>query len=328
LHTGKTAKHFDEFFEETGGLLRAQDLAAYRVRWQDTLSVRFNEKEVHVPPPESTGFSVLLGLRLLEAVDIQDTDRGGMDYVRKILSVLERMDKVVDGLSKGFSPYDEQVPAEVKGLLGADSVRQAAMGLIHRADATSRPRRKGHTTSLSVVDGYGNMVCLTQTLDDGYGSGVVVPGTGILLNNGMAWVETDPAKDRADVAAPGKHFFVPVIPTICLNSSGLPCLALGTPGGKGIPQTTAQVLSNLLFFGDEVQAAIARPRLVTGSMAPRLDSDIKVENGFQKEVYEGLGIKPREYDWAFGHFQAVQVSEDGSVTAITDSRRPGVAFCQ
>lgn len=327
MHSGAVGECINKFFQGAGGLIRADDLAAYQVRWQDTLSARFNNTKVHVPLPESTGFGVLFGLKLLEAIGIQNMSLENSGYVRTMLSVLRKMDLAVGELSRRFSPYDKHVPEEVNSLLKMDHIREVAGDLANRKDVSYGPTRSCHTTSLSVADRYGNLICLTQTLDDGYGSGVVVPGTGILLNNGMAWVETDPAKNSAELVGPRKHFFVPVVPTISLTTSQLPSLALGTPGGNGIPQTTVQVLAHFLFFRDDIETAIDRPRMVVGAMTPRLDAGVKLEEGFSRKAYDSLGQEPIETDWAFGRFHGVQVLEDGSIVAFADSRRPGVAYC-
>jgi len=329
LHTGRIAERFDTFCQEVGGLLQSQDLAAYRVRWQKTLAARFNDIELHIPPPESTGFSVLFGLKLLEIIGIQNMNWGGLEFVNTVVNVLRKMDTCVTILSRKFLPYDRQVLEEVARLLEMDHIQEAADDVMKGNDATRGPQVGCHTTSLSVADRYGNLVCLTQTLDHGYGSGVVVPGTGILLNNGMAWFETNPTKNSVDLVGPRKHVFVPVTPTISLTASGCPFLALGTPGGYGIPQTTLQVLAHFLFLGDNIQTAINRPRIVVGEVAPGPwdDSSIKLEEGFSQQVCNVLGTSSRETDWNFGDFHAVQFLEDGSVAAFADHRGQGVACC-
>ena len=329
LYTGGMAESFDAFFEETGGLLRTRDLATYLVRWQETLAAEINDIEVHVPPPESTGFSVLFGLKLLDTVNIQNMTQGGLGAVNTVLNVLQKMDECVAELSSRFLPYDHRVLDEVDRLLGTGHIREISDDIM-QGNSEDQVRHKGCcTTSLSVADHLGNLVCLTQTLDDGYGSGVVVPGTGILLNNGMAWFEADPTKNSLYSIVPGKHVFVPLAPTICLTASGQPLVALGTPGGYGIPQTTVQVLSHFLFFGDSIQNAISRPRIVTGGSGPTSwdDSGTKLEKRFPQKVYNGLGANSVQTDWGFGNFHAAQFLESGSVVAFADHRGRGAAYC-
>ena len=162
-----------------------------------------------------------------------------------------------------------------------------------------------------------------QRLLGSFGSGVVVPGTGVLMNNGMAWLNTDPGTKRADVVTPYQHQFVPVIPTVALTGARQPLFALGTPGGYGIPQTTLQVLANILFHDDALQSAVDKPRVTVGVIVPERgqDRDVNLEPGFAPEVYQEM--QAAEADEAcrnFGRFHAVQLTPDGVAMAINDSR--------
>ncbi len=325
LYTGRIAESLDAFFEKTGALLRSHDLAAYQVRWQGTIAAKFDNLEVHVPVPESTGFSVLFGLKLLDAIGIRNTPQGGLDFVKITLNVLRKMQECVDELSSKLLPYDCGVLDELDRLLEVEDIQTASADIMKK-NRVGRVRQNGCcTTSLSAADHLGNLVCLTQTLDDRYGSGVVVPETGILLNNGMAWFEMDPDHLLCSIE-PGKHVFVPVVPTISLTNSGKPLFALGTPGGYGIPQTTTQVLSHFLFSGDSFEIAISRPRMTVGSTTPWDDSGIKLEEGYLQEAYDGLATDSIQTGWEFGDFHAVQFLEKGSLMAFADHRGQGVAY--
>jgi gamma-glutamyltranspeptidase len=139
----------------------------------------------------------------------------------------------------------------------------------------------------------------------------------------MAWLETDSQRNPVEVVGPGKHFFVPVVPTVSVTVQGFPFLALGTSGGYGIPQTTLQVLAYLLFGGDSVQTALRRPRMVSGSLSPLDEPDVewRLERGFPQDVYRSLGVNAvSEASWEFGNFHAVQFLEDGMVEACADPR--------
>jgi len=210
FYEGEFAEQMDRFFCDTGGLLRKRDLVAYRPLWQRTLSRRFGDVEVHVPPPESTGFSVLYGLELLARLGYDSMPFGGLAAARTMVSVLREMVARADELAAHQTPYEPGVEQAVARLLEDVELAKAAKRLGGDARGCGSCLGK-HTTSLSACDSRGNLACLTQTLDHGFGSGVVIPGTGVLMNNGMAWLNTDPSTSRADLVAPHKRFFVPVV---------------------------------------------------------------------------------------------------------------------
>ena len=143
------------------------------------------------------------------------------------------------------------------------------------------------------------------------------------MNNGMAWVNTDPGTNRADVVAPYQHYFLPVIPTLALSSSGQPLFALGTPGGNGIPQTTLQVYANILFHNDDLQSAADKPRVTVGPILPEegRNRNVHLEPGFAPEVYEDFQSDEDDDGFRFfGRFHGVQLTADGGAKAIKDPR--------
>jgi gamma-glutamyltranspeptidase/glutathione hydrolase len=113
------------------------------------------------------------------------------------------------------------------------------------------------TTHLAAMDASGLAVNVTQSLGNGFGSGIVVPGTGVCLNNALHWTSTEP--DHPNVVEPGKRHEWPVAP-VQLFRSGQLWGTVGTPGSYGILVTTVQVLANLIDFGLNVQDAIGAPR--------------------------------------------------------------------
>lgn len=322
FYTGEFAERMDRFFSETGGILRKGDLANYKPLWQKTLSCRFGDLEVHVPPPESNGFAVFYGLELLKRLGYGSTPFNGLFATRTVVSVLREMEECADGFASRMKPYDSGVEEAIAGLFEDDSLMNATERF-GRKTGGSCSHRSTHTTSLSACDSSGNLICLTQTLDHGFGSGVVIPGTGVLMNNGMAWVNTDPGTNRADLVAPYEHQFLPVMPTLALSSSGQPMFALGTPGGNGIPQTTLQVYANILFHKDDLQAALDKPRVIVGAVLKEemYNRNVHLEPGFAPEVYQDM--QPDEEDESyryFGSFHAVQLTSGSGAKAFNDPR--------
>jgi gamma-glutamyltranspeptidase/glutathione hydrolase len=117
-----------------------------------------------------------------------------------------------------------------------------------------------HTTHFVVADRWGNVVSATQTLGNAFGSRIMPEGTGIWLNNSLAYSTFEPAGNPMD-AHPGRRKLSGDCPLFVLDGQGRPWLALGTPGGHTIDQTIPQIVVNVLDFGMDIQAAIAAPRI-------------------------------------------------------------------
>src|SRR5262249_23085668 len=147
-----------------------------------------------------------------------------------------------------------------------------------------KPREylSGLTTHFAVVDEDGNAVSVTQTLGSGFGSGRMVPGTGLMLNNGINWMETDPACDTPNLISGGKRWSCCMAPVQIFRDGRL-LLAIGTPGSYGILHTTVQMMLNVLEFGATVQEAIEAPRFRVFD-----GTTIALEDRFPAETVSGL----------------------------------------
>jgi gamma-glutamyltranspeptidase/glutathione hydrolase len=184
-----------------------------------------------------------------------------------------------------------------------------------------------HTTHFTVADREGNVVSSTQTLGNVFGSKVMPRGTGIWLNDSVAWSRFEPEGNVFDVAAGGQSYYA-LAPTIVLED-GRPRAALGTPGGRTIPQTTAQMVMNLVDSEMDVQRAVSEPRFASfwssGSLA--------VEPGFPEAARQELAALGHEVyveESGIGDAQAVGVEygEDGRPVRLTggaDPRGEGLA---
>jgi gamma-glutamyltranspeptidase len=264
---------------------------------------------------------MLYALELLKRAGYDSVPSGGVDAVRMLASVLTKMDECADEIAGRLLPYDPEVEESIAGLFEEDALTDATERLFGET-APTYSRMGTHTTSLSACDSSGNLVCLTQTLDHGFGSGVVIPGTGVVMNNGMAWLNTDPDTKRADKLVPYQRYFAPVVPTVALTNSGQPLYAIGTPGGNGIPQTTLQVYANILFHEDDIQSAIDKPRIIVGAVIPEggRNHKIDLERGFAPEVRQKFQPEDDESYHYYGNFHAVQINPDGSFTAAADPK--------
>jgi gamma-glutamyltranspeptidase / glutathione hydrolase len=146
---------------------------------------------------------------------------------------------------------------------------------------TTAPDTRQHTTHFVVADREGNVVSSTETLGNVFGSKVMPEGTGIWLNDEVAWARFEPAGNPFD-AAPGRQIPYALGPTLVMRD-GQPWMAIGTPGGRTILQTTPQMLTNVIDFDMDVQRAVASPRF--SLIIPNL---LAVEGGIPIPVREEL----------------------------------------
>jgi gamma-glutamyltranspeptidase/glutathione hydrolase len=182
----------------------------------------------------------------------------------------------------------------------------------------------GHTTSFSIADHDGNLICVTQSLGSPFGSGVVVPGTGVCLNNFLYWSEVTPKSPNR--TQPGAELPICMAPSIS-TLDGKPVLALGTPGSYGILQTQSQAFVQYVDFGLALQDAIEAPRarLFDGKL-------VQVEGRVPAAVVTALRQRGHDAqsfaDWTMkvGGMQAVAVDlATGVMTGAADPRRDGYA---
>ena len=259
FYRGALARQVVAHLQSLGGCLTAEDFAAVHPAWLDPVSAQYRGLELNVPPPPSEAFQMLLTLRILEGFHIAGMARNGVEH----LDTVWRAIRLAAGARIEFN---KPGPEKLAGLLADQAVatfraRLAAPGPLEGPAEQSLPETpdpaREHTTSFSVADRAGNLVCLTQSLGGPFGCGVVVPGTGICLNNFLYWGEVTPGATNPLI--PGTDLALPLAPTIATRA-GRPVLALGTPGSYGICQTQAQALVQHLDFALPLQAAIETPR--------------------------------------------------------------------
>jgi gamma-glutamyltranspeptidase/glutathione hydrolase len=170
-------------------------------------------------------------------------------------------------------------------LLSKDYARQLVTSLTSRATGSARQSPSGDdsgdTVYLCVVDRNGNAVSMIQSLYSAFGSGRVVPGTGILLHNRGALFSLDTA--QANVIAPSKRTFHTLAPSLALRPDGSLFMLFGTPGGDGQPQTLLQVFNNIVLFGMSPQQAVEAPR-----WRSHADDRLQVEPGIAEQVRAAL----------------------------------------
>jgi gamma-glutamyltranspeptidase/glutathione hydrolase len=266
FYRGPLAAHIAQFYQANGGVLSTEDLAGYQAKWVTPISTNYRGYTFYTQPPSSSAIAVLEQLNILEAYDLKALGHNSPEYLHLIGEVIRLA--IADRNRYVGDPDFVKVPVET---LLSKSYAAERRKLIH-LDSTipiatagdfDQPDDK-HTTHLSVVDGDENMVALTQTLGDIFGSGVITADTGVFFSDEMRHLHLD-ANDPSRLE-PGKRSRSNQSPIIVLKD-GKPFMTIGTPGSNGIWQRIVQVIANVVDFGMDVQTAITAPRMIYGGRA-------------------------------------------------------------
>jgi gamma-glutamyltranspeptidase/glutathione hydrolase len=272
FYEGETARIIAREMEANGGLITLEDLKNYAVVERKPLEGDY--KGYHIigaPPPSSGGIGVLQMLGVLETSGYEKSGAGSAASIHYVAETMRRY--YADRSEYLADPDFFKVP--VRALLDKAYVAKLRESINPEKATPSDDVLPGalaahesdHTTHFSVVDAEGNAVAVTYTLNGGYGSGVTVPGTGVLMNNEMDDFSVKPGvpnmfkliQGEANAIQPGKRPLSSMTPTIVLRDGKL-YLVLGTPGGSRIISNVFQVLLNVVDFGLNIQDAVSRPR--------------------------------------------------------------------
>lgn len=179
------------------------------------------------------------------------------------------------------------------------------------------------TTHFTIVDRAGTVVSMSQTIGHFFGSGVVVPGWGILLNDDISDMDRRPGGRNS--VGPSRRSVSNMAPTIVFRGAR-PWLALGTPGSLRIFPAMAQVLANALLYGFDLEHSVAAGRIHWEDETLWLEGDIDGEVRRQVgEAWKGRVVERRPRDLFFGGVHAVSIDSNGTITGVADPRRDGIA---
>lgn len=339
FYEGRVAELVDRWMVESGGLLRKDDFSRYRTRLRTPVESQFREHTIFgFPPPSSGGVHVAQILSMLERFDLKAMfESRPADYYHVVAEAM-RLAFADRALYLG-DPSFAEVPL---GLLDPEYLekRSSQIELERRIPIVAAGAPPGigrhlfgrlprHTTHLTTADEAGNWVAITATVNTTFGSKVVIPGTGIIMNNQMDDFAIAPGVanafglvgSEANAPAPGKRPLSSMSPTIVMKD-GKPVLTCGAAGGPRIITATTQIILGCLGLGMSVEQAIAAPR-IHHQWKP---DSLYVENELPSETIEKLKQRGHDIDvrGALGTAQALSKVEDGFV-AVGEPRLPGVA---
>jgi gamma-glutamyltranspeptidase/glutathione hydrolase len=311
LYTGELAHSIVDTVEAGGGLLTLDDLSSYRVVWRRPVRVPYRSFEViSNPPPSSGGILIAYGLALLER-----TGRGAPGSAEAIASLVGVMREQTRARGDGFDAALHR-GGLARRLLSPEALAAAVARIESEALGASEHRPAGGTTHVSVVDGDGNAASLSSST--GSGSGVIVPGTGIHLNNMLG--EYDLV--GGGPTTPGQRLTSMMAPTVVRGATG-PRLVVGSAGSARLRGAIMQVIVNVVGHDLGVAAAIDAPRVHVD------EPHVHCEGGFDPAVLEEVEswgydvVRWRRRNLFFGGTNAVEVLPDTSLAAAGDARRGG-----
>lgn len=336
FYKGWVADAIADDMAANGGLVTREDLAAYTVVERAPVTGHYRGYEIHsMPPPSSGGVHIIQILNMLETRPAYASDGDSAEALHFMAEAMRRayadravllgdpdfVDVPIEGLiSKAYA---------IRRVADIDPKKATPSSELREGDPT--PYESPDTTQISVVDRDGNMVANTYTLNLSFGSGIVVPGTGVLLNNEMDDFSAAPGQPNAyglvggekNSIAAGKRPLSSMAPTLVFKD-GEPFMATGAAGGARIITTVLQVIVNVVDRGMNIADATDHPRIHhqwlpdTLYYEPGLSEDAK-------RLLEAKGHELTPLDW-YARPQTV-LYKDGWTYGYTDTRMPGGGAC-
>ncbi len=313
FYEGELARRLSSYILSMGGIITEEDLATYEAVVRRPLSFDYHGRAIHTNGPPSAGGPTLAQiLRVISAYDLANLPREEHAHV-----LASAMKYALEDRERAYTELSENARVAEK-LTGEEYAGSQRARIFGPSGPVGTAFGHPHTTHLSCVDESGLAVSITASM--GYGSGIVVPGTGIPMGNTLGEPELNPRGFHA--LQPGERLISSMSPTIVSDGGG-DVISLGSPGASRIPTAIAQALVNVVDLGMPLQSAVLAPRL-------HAEGDLfAYEAGARKPDLSLYGrvLGYDEPSMFFGAVNAVRRTEDGLFEASADPRRSGgVAF--
>lgn len=336
FYTGETSKLIVNQMERDGGLIDAADLAAYQAIWREPLSANWREYEIlSAPPPSSGGFGVIQLLKMKDylAQAFENVEHNSPQYVH----LVAEMEKRVFADRAEYLGDPAFVDIDMTALISDAYIKRRASEVnpdaISKMEEVTPGLESPNTTHYSILDGDGNAVSNTYTINWAFGSGVVVSGGGFLLNNEMDDFSAKPGVpnifgvvgNTANEVQPGKRMLSSMSPTLLIKDNE-PHMVIGTPGGSTIFTSVFQIITNIIDFNMSPMDAAGATRFHHQLLPPDLITQSPMRP-LSDQTIRGLGEKGyrvEPHGWAFGDIQVIW--RDGNkLIPASDSRNRGVS---
>jgi gamma-glutamyltranspeptidase / glutathione hydrolase len=322
MYVGETARRLVAGIKERGGLVGHRDLRDYEPVWRAPIKLGYGAFDLYtVPPPPGGGMVIGGALNILSQDDLAAT---GFQTPRSLHLLLEAQrrayidrDRVIADPAASRIPYRDVLSPE-RGEQWRKTIDEGRVIGTASLTSTARPSPDGqHPTHFTITDTEGNVLSMTTSLGDEFGSGIVAARLGFLMNNALAEFGSGP--DALDASRRPASSMTPVI----VLREGKPYLALGTGGGRSIPSSVLQVFLNLVTWQQSLAGAIAAPRYVHTAFPDEL---VYEKGRAPQETIDALnaighGVSGRDQ---IGEVHAI-LFEDGRILAVADPRTQGAA---
>lgn len=319
FYRGELSQALVGFAQETGGFLSERDLAEHTSTWVEPISVNYRGYDVWEIPPNGQGLIALLALNILEGFELSRYSRDSAESFHLQIESL----KLAFADGQRYIADPEFVPVPVKELLDKRYAAQRRALISERAlDPVPGDPHRGGTVYLCSADSNGMMVSFIQSNYMGFGSGIVIPKTGIALQNRGACFSLDPQHPNS--LAPGKRPYHTIIPGF-LTRDGKAIGPFGVMGGFMQPQGHLQMIVNTVDYGLNPQASLDAPRWQWTK-----EREIEIESEAAPEIVNGLRerghiVKTVEASGRFGRGQIIWRLPSGAYIAGSDKRADGCA---
>lgn len=315
FYRGDLAEAISDFARKTGGYISEKDLAAFEPEWVEPININYRGYDVWEIPPNGHGIVALMALNILKGFDFDQKD--SVDAYHRQLEAM----KLAFADGRRYIADKRSMKVSIDELLSDDYAvkRRKCIG-----DSALMPMPgqlpKGGTVYLAAADEEGNMVSYIQSNYMGFGSGIVIPGTGISLHNRGCNFSTDPSHENC--LAPGKKPYHTIIPGF-LTKEGRAMGPFGVMGAFMQPQGHVQVIMNTVDFHMNPQDCLDAPRWQWIK-----EKDIEVEQGFSPYAIQGLvnkghNIRINPDSEGFGRGQIIWRDEKGIMVGGTEPRADG-----
>ncbi|WP_420827952.1 gamma-glutamyltransferase [Geomicrobium sediminis] len=340
FYHGEIGDAIAETVQTYGGTMTKDDIARFNSTIEQPVWGEYHDYSIaSMPPPSSGGLTLLQMLSILDGFDIGKYDpRDPMRY--HILAETMRL-AYADRAEYMGDPEFVEVPFD--GLLHPEYIEQRrdlipldrSSENVEAGDPWAFDERKedslvsqyedqdgmGETTHFTVTDADGNMVSYTSTIESLFGTGIMVPDYGIMLNNELT--DFDAVPGGANEVQPNKRPLSSMTPTIVFDGNGEPVMSVGSPGGPRIINAVFQVITNVLDHGMTLEEAVDEPRI--HSMGAK---DITYEDTIPTSAIRTLEEMGHEFNtqMEIGNVQSIRVTSEGLYEGVADKRRDGASL--
>jgi gamma-glutamyltranspeptidase/glutathione hydrolase len=324
FYRGDVGREIAADLDRVGSPVTRADLERCRATLAEALSVALEAGTVFNTPPPTQGLASLMILALFERLRVKEAE--GFDHVHGLVEATKRAFRVRDRVIAD----PDLVPHPLERFLEPRFLDEQALGIDRRKAAKwPAPYGEGDTVWMGAADATGQVVSYIQSLYWEFGSGVVLPATGVLMQNRGASFSLDP--DALNALAPGRLPFHTLNPALAVLTDGR-VIAYGTMGGDGQPQSQAALFTRHVTYRQPLDRAIEAPRWLLGRTWGSTHTNLRVESRLDGNLIDRLlsaghdvEVLPDAYSHLMGHAGAVVLHPDGTLEGAHDPRADGGA---